>query len=267
MSTVTSTDGTTIAYTYVGSGPAVILVGGAFQHRAIDASTREVAQRLGEDFTVFHYDRRGRGESSDTQPYAKEREIEDLAALIAEAGGRVHLYGMSSGAALALDAVAAGLDVASLAVYEAPFVVDDSRPPFPDNYLEHLTALCRAGDRDAAVAYFLTNIGVPADLLDGMRQAPIWSDFEGAALTLAYDAAFMDGTTAGTPLPADRWSKVTVPALVMHGGASPDSMRTAAEALTALLPAARHEVLAGQQHDVATDVLVPALRHWLSVEK
>src|SRR5437016_1477690 len=141
MDTVRSEDGTTIAFDRSGAGPALILVGGALQQRAIDPRTAHLAELLAPHFTVFHYDRRGRGDSGDTQPYAVEREVDDLAALIKEAGGSAFVFGMSSGAALALEAARRGLAISKLALYEPPFIVDDSRPPVPEDYVSQLDAL------------------------------------------------------------------------------------------------------------------------------
>jgi pimeloyl-ACP methyl ester carboxylesterase len=257
--TVTSADGTTIAYDKLGTGPTVILVGGAFQYRSFDPRTAEIARALSDRFTVFHFDRRGRGDSGDTHPYAVAREVEDIAALIEAAGGPACLYGMSSGAPLALDAVSAGLDVPKIAVYEAPFLVDGGRAVGPD-YLQRLDALLAAGDRTGAVALFLTEgVGVPAEYVAAMREQPMWSGFEAVAPTLAYDARIMDGTLDGRALPTHRWAAVTCPALIADGGASPDSMRTAADALATLLPDARRVTIPGQDHGVAPEAIVPLL--------
>ncbi|MEO8425181.1 MAG: alpha/beta hydrolase, partial [Actinomycetota bacterium] len=156
MNTVTSKDGTTIAFDRYGEGPAIVPVGGAFQHRAIDPSTAHLAELLAPQFTVYHYDRRGRGGSGDTAPYAVEREIEDIDALIQEAGGSAFAFGMSSGAVLALEAAAHGLAITKLALYEPPFFVDDSRPPLPADYLERLTDLLANDRRGDAVELFMT---------------------------------------------------------------------------------------------------------------
>ena len=172
----------------------MILVGGAFQYRSFDPRTAEIARALSDRFTVFHYDRRGRGDSGDTQPYAVAREVEDIAALIEAAGGRACLYGMSSGAPLALDAVSAGLDVPRIAVYEAPFLVGGGRAVGSD-YVERLDARLAAGDRTGAVTLFLTEgVGVPVEYIGAMREQPMWPGFESVASTLAYDARIMDGT-------------------------------------------------------------------------
>jgi pimeloyl-ACP methyl ester carboxylesterase len=257
--TTTSADGTTIAYDRRGAGPAVILVGGAFQYRAFDPRTAQLADLLAPHFTVVHYDRRGRGGSGDTAPYATEREIEDLAALIREVGGSAAVFGHSSGAVLALDAVAAGLPITKLAVYEAPFVVDDSRS-LPADYREHLAALVAEDRRGDTVAYFMTAaVGVPPEVVAGMRQAPMWPGFEAVAHTLPYDAAFMEGTLDSRPLPKDRWASVTIPVFIGDGGASPQQMHAAAAALAELLPDVRRETFEGQDHGVDPAVLAPAL--------
>ena len=143
METIVSKDGTTLAFDRSGQSAPVILVGGALQHRAIDPRTDQLAALLASHFTVFHYDRRGRGESGDTAPYAVEREVEDLDALIQAAGGSACVFGMSSGGVLALQA-ARRLAVAKLAMYEPPLIVDDSRPPVPADYLPRLTQLLAA---------------------------------------------------------------------------------------------------------------------------
>lgn len=259
--TVTSADGTTIGYDRTGDGPAVILVGGAFQHRAIDPRTAELADLLGGDFSVYHYDRRGRGDSGQSvTPYRIEREIEDLAALLAAAGGEAALFGMSSGAALALDAAARRPAVTKVAVYEAPFVVDGDRAPISDDYLPQLHALLAKGERGAAVEWFLTEaVGVPAGMVAAMRQTPVWAAFESVAPTLAYDGALLEGTVEGRPLPDRRWAAVTVPVLVVDGGASPPSMASAADALAGVLLSARRETLPDQQHEVDPKVLAPVL--------
>lgn len=260
MSTVTSTDGTTIAYERAGQGEPVILVGGALQYRAIDQRTAELARLLAARHTVLVYDRRGRGESGDTPPYAIEREIEDLAALIEAAGGSAALFGMSSGAVLALDAAAGGLAITRLALYEPPFIVDDTRPPLPADYLTQLDELIARGRRDDAVELFMTAaVGVPAEFAAPMRRAPEWSGFTAVAHTLRYDGAIMGSTMSGAPLPTERWAAVTIPTLVLDGGASAYWTRNGVRALTDVLPAAQRRTLDGQDHAVAPAALAPVL--------
>lgn len=255
MPTVTSRDGTTIAFDQQGKGPAVILVGGAFQYRAIDPRTAQLGGLLAQRLTVFNYDRRGRGDSTDTQPYAVEREIEDLQALIQEAGGSAFVFGMSSGAALALEAAARGLAIRKLACYEPPFNLDDEARSAALEYSRQLDALLADGRRGDAAALAMTRFGSPPEMVAGMRQAPIWSAFESVAPTLAYDAALMgDGS-----VPTKRIASITAPVLVIDGGASPAWMHNAAQALAAALPNARYRTLQGQAHDVAPEVIAPVL--------
>ena len=261
MKKVHSKDGTTIAFDQSGQGPAIILVGGAFQHRAIDPRTAQLAALLAQHFTVFHYDRRGRGDSSDTQPYAVEREVEDLDALIKEAGGSAFVFGMSSGAVLAIDAAARGLAITKLALYEPPFNSgDDTARQASESYTRQLTALLAEGRRGDAVALAMTTWGAPAEAIAGMRQTPIWSLFESVAPTLAYDNAIMgDGS-----VPTERLASVTVPTLVMDGGASPAFMHYAAQAAAHALPNAQHRTLEDQTHDVAPDALAPVLEKFFA---
>lgn len=257
MRTVTSHDSTTIAFDQSGAGPAVILVGGALSDRAAAVS---VAALLAPHFTVINYDRRGRGDSGDTQPYAVEREIEDIAALIDAVGGSASVFAKSSGAALALEAANRGLPITRLALYEPPFIVDDARKPIPFGYVAHLGELAASGRRGEAVEYFLANaVEVPPEALAQMRQAPMWPAMEAMAHTLAYDGAIMEGNMAGRPFSPGQWAAVTMPTLVMDGGDSPVWMGHAAQALTDILPDARRLTLEGQTHAVDPNLLVPVL--------
>ena len=264
MQTVTSPDGTTIAYDTYGSGPALILVGGAFQYRAFDPASAQLAQLLGQRFTAVHYDRRGRGDSTDTPPYDPAREIEDLAAVIEQVGGPARLFGMSSGGVLALEAAARGLDIARLAVYEPPLVVDDTRDPLPPDYVTTLDALVGERRRGDAVAYAMTTaMGVPEEMVASMRQGPAWAAFEAVAHTLAYDGAFMAHLMQGRPLDPAAWGTAELPVLVISGGDSPPWMRHAAEAVVQALPKARSRTLAHQTHAVAPEVLAPVVADFL----
>jgi pimeloyl-ACP methyl ester carboxylesterase len=257
MNTVRSSDGTTIAFDRTGSGPPLVLVPGATADRSAATS---VAALLAEHFTVFAYDRRGRGDSGDTAPYSVERELEDLEALNAEAGGSMFLFGHSSGAVLALDAVAGGLAVEKLALYEPPFIVDDGRPPLPGDYVAHLDELVSAGRRGDAFAYFLeAAIQLPPEAIDGMRQEEMWPYLEAVAHTIAYDGRIMEPFMKGVSLPADQWASVKVPTLVMDGGDSPEWQHHAVQALVDVLPDAQLRTLDGQTHGPADDVLVPVL--------
>ena len=260
MRKVISNDGTAIAFDQSGQGPVVILVGGALGDRS---ASEPLAALLAQHFTVLNYDRRGRGESSDTPPYAVAREIEDLDALIKEGGGSAFVLGGSSGAVLALEASARGLAITKLALYEPPFIVDGSRPPLPDDYVTQLTEMIASGQRGDAVAFFMTRaVGMPAEAIAPMRQAPFWSALEAAAPlshTLAYDGTIMGDMMSGHPLPRGKWGSVMVPTLVMDGGASPPWMRNAVQALVDALPHAQRCTLEDQTHVVAPEVLAPVL--------
>ena len=261
MPTVTSQDGTKIAFDKVGSGPAVILVNGAMAYRAFVPSMAHLAELLGQHFTVYNYDRRGRGASSDTQPFAREREMEDLQALVEDAGGEAMIFGLSSGAVLSLDAAAVTPGITKVGVYEPALIVDDSRQPVPADYTEHLTTLAAQGKRDEAVEYFLTQaVGIPSEYVGGMKQdQATWSGMTGVAHTIAYDAAFVGNVMQGKPLPTDRWVKVTMPVLVADGGASDAWVHHAADALAKVLPHASRHTLEGQTHMVDPKVLAPVI--------
>jgi pimeloyl-ACP methyl ester carboxylesterase len=263
VSKVKSRDGTTIGFDRSGDGPPIILVGGATEYRAVNASARKLVELLAPRFTVFTYDRRGRGESGNAPPYAIEREIEDLDALIAEAGGSAFLLGGSSGGVLVLDAAASGLAVPKLAVYEPPFIVDDTRPPLPSDYVEQLDSLVAEGRRGDAAELFLTKaVGLPAEFVAPMRQDGSWAALEGVAHTLAYDGRIMGDTMSGKPLPDERWASVTKPALVLDGGASDAFIHNGAQALADVLPNAERRTLEGQTHDVAPEALAPELEEF-----
>lgn len=257
MKKVTSKDGTTIAFDQIGKGPALILVGGALEQRAMDSETAQLAPLLAQHFTVFHYDRRGRGESTDTQPYAVEREIEDIDALITEAGGSAFAFGISSGAALALEAtIKLGNKVKKLAMYEAPYNDDEAARQAWKAYRKQLADVLAQGHPGDALALFMMLVGMPADHLDRARQHPLWPMWEAGAPTLAYDAAIM-GEDASVP--TEKAAHVAVPTLVMDGEASFPFMHVTATALANAIPNAEHRTLEGQTHEVAVSVLAPVL--------
>ncbi|HEY8601111.1 MAG TPA: alpha/beta hydrolase [Thermomicrobiales bacterium] len=263
METVTSRDGTTIAFDRLGSGPALILITGALGTRG---SHQGMAALLAPDFTVFNYDRRGRGDSGDTAPYAVAREIEDIDAVITAAGGSAFLYGMSSGAILALDAAnALPSKVTKVALYEPPFILDDSRPPLPADYVPRLNAAIAAGRPGDAVEIFMTDaIRLPAEYLGPMRESPMWAGMEAVAHTIAYDGTIVGDTMSGKPLPKDRWTAVAIPTLVITGGLSEGFFHTGGRSLASELRDARHIILPGQDHNVAADVLAPALAEFFA---
>ncbi|MEU3570154.1 alpha/beta hydrolase [Kitasatospora sp. NPDC036755] len=257
MSTVVSTDGTVLACTVIGSGPAVVLVDGALCRRDMGPSAA-IAGQLAEHHTVWSYDRRGRGDSGDTLPFAVEREIEDLAAVIAAAGGSAGVFAHSSGGALALRAAAADIGITRLAVYEPPFSTDEAQSERFRQYVAELTAALAEGRRGDAVAALMVYAGAPAEMVDGMRGAPVWPAFEAVAPTLAYDAAAL-GDRTGAVVPVDVLGKISVPTLALDGGASPETLRAPTRAVAAAVPGAEHRTLEGQTHEVAAEVLAPEL--------
>jgi pimeloyl-ACP methyl ester carboxylesterase len=257
MHTVRSNDGTTIAYDRLGEGTPVVLVSGASTARSVHA---QLAELLAPHATVLNYDRRGRGDSGDTPPYAVEREIEDLHAVIAAGGGPAAVFGNSSGAVLALHAAAAGLPITRLALWEPPFMVDPDAASGQREYAAQLAELLGAGRRGDAMALFMRNVGLPEGMIAGMRQAPMWPGLEALAHTLAYDAAVMGDSTVPTGLVAS----VEAPTLVLDGSETGAWAASSARALTAALPNARHQTLQGQAHNVAWEVLAPVLTEFLA---
>ena len=263
MSTLKSADGTTIAFEAWGEGRPLILVDGATAHRAVNPANAEVAKLLSDEFRVYAYDRRGRGESTDTAPYAIQREIEDIGALIEDAGQPAIVFGWSSGSLLALDAAAAGLPISALALFEPPVVVDDSRPPLPSDYVEQLDAFVAAGQRYKAAELFMTAAaGMPAEFVAGIRQSPYWAPVEDIAPTISYDGRIMGTTMSGNPLPADRWASIDVPVLVMHGDKTAPWLISGAEAMAAHLRTATLKPVPGENHSTEPSVLAPVLRQF-----
>jgi pimeloyl-ACP methyl ester carboxylesterase len=260
MKTVTSKDGSRIAYDRHGSGPVVILVAGALGYRKFK-QMEQLARLLAEHCTVINYDRRGRGDSTEVKPFALEREIEDIHALIDAAGGSAALWGWSSGGALALRAAGAGLPVERLSVYEVPFMVTpEPKRPTPD-YGERLDELVAAGDRSGAVKHFMRNaMGIPAPFVALMRLMPIWKGLKATAHTLPYDwAALGAHTMYGAPLNSEEWAAVTMPALVAYGAKSPAVLQQGSRALAEVLPNAQLHVLEGVSHNLKMKPLAPVL--------
>jgi alpha-beta hydrolase superfamily lysophospholipase len=254
MPVVTSADGTAIGYERAGSGPALVLVDGAMCYRAA-GPMRPLAALLRDTFTVHTYDRRGRGESGDTPPYAVAREVEDLRAVIAGAGGEAYVYAISSGAALALAAAAAGPDITGLALYEPPFLAEVEDGARFKEYTVRLNELLDAGRDGDAVARFMAHVGMPEQAIAGIRAQPAWAALEAIAPTLAYD----DQVLGDGRVPRELAATIAIPTLVLAGGASPRNLQRAAKAAADALPAAAHRTLDGQTHDVDPAALAPVL--------
>jgi pimeloyl-ACP methyl ester carboxylesterase len=256
--TVRSADGTAIAYERSGSGPALVLVGGALSDRRGAAA---LVPLLADSFTVLAYDRRGRGDSGDTPPYAVAREIEDLHALVEVAGGTAHVYGHSSGGVLALAATADGLPVDRLVVYEPPFMLEGTRTrPTPDVAARVQAAVDEDRRADAVEVFLLEAVQVPPAALAAIQGSPLWPAWLALAHTLPHDNEIVgDGT-----IPTDTLARVAVPTLAVDGGASPAWARASVAAVAATIPGARHLTLPGQDHAVAPDVLAPVLIDFFS---
>lgn len=253
-----SRDGTPIAYASTGQGPAVILVSGAM---STGGTVAPLAVPLSDQFTVLVYDRRGRGESGDTAPYAVEREVEDLAALIDAAGGEACLYGISSGGALVLRAAASGLPVRRVAVYETPFAdFAEHGAKERAEYTENLTAALAQGRRGDAVELFLRLVDMPDEMIQGARQSPMWPGMEAVAPTLAYDNAVLGDSL----VPRDRLASLTVPVLAVAGGASPEWLQEATRAVAEAVPTGTYRNLEGQTHMVDPSALAPVLADYFT---
>lgn len=240
MNSVTSKDGTAIVYDKTGQGPALILVAGAFSYRKFPGQVK-LANLLSEQFTVYNYDRRGRGDSGDTPQYAIAREIEDLQEIIEAAGGSAYVWGLSSGAVLALLAASEGANITRLALHEPPLVVDNAGHKPPEDFMANVNKLIADNRRAESIKYFMTKgMGAPSFVVSMMRIMPgVWSNLMAVAHTLPYDAALMDDYMHGKPLPAKLWSGVTIPTLVLEGTESPVGLRNGAQALAKVLPNAQ----------------------------
>jgi pimeloyl-ACP methyl ester carboxylesterase len=269
MQTVTSEDGSRIAYDRYGSGPAVILVAGALGYRKFK-QFEELAQLLAQRCTVINYDRRGRGDSTEATPFshatAVEREIEDIAALIAAAGGKASLWGTSSGGALALRAAKALDGIERVSAYEVPFMVDPNHDrPTPD-YGERLDELVAGGDRSGAVKHFMRNaMGIPAPVVAAMRLLPMWKGLKATAPTLPYDwEALGEHTMHGAPLDPAEWAAVTMPAQVVYGSKTMQVLKQGSQALAEVLPNAELRELEGVSHNVKMPLLAPVLAEFFA---
>lgn len=260
---VRSKDGTEIAYDRTGDGPAVVNVGGAWNDRM---SATPLAELLADEFSVYTYDRRGRGDSVEVAPYSVEAEIEDLGAVIEAAGGSAYAFGHSSGASLALEATAAGAPITKLAMYEPPYITDATRPPLPDDYIEHLEQLISDDKRREVFTYFMTTaVGMPAEMAEPMAASPMVESMLPVAHTIPYDGRVMlRGSMHGEPLPSRWTNSATVPALVMDGGNSPAWIRNSARALVGILPDVQYRTLEGQDHGAAPELLAPVLEEFFA---
>ncbi|MGI8624469.1 MAG: alpha/beta fold hydrolase [Solirubrobacteraceae bacterium] len=258
----TSADGTRIAYEAHGTGPAVVFVDGALCQRAMGPAAG-LAKALAGDFTVHVYDRRHRGESDPgATPWSVEREIEDLAAVVDAAGGSAHVFAASSGAALSLDAARAGVPIDRLALYEAPFILDDTHAPAGRDVPQQLQDLVARGRRGEAVKTFMRSVGVPAPFVGLMRLLPAWKTMTAAAHTLPYDLSIVVPHQQGEPLPEGRYAGVGPETLVIAGGKSPEHMRNAQARIAEAVPHARLETLPGQTHMIKPKATVPVLRRF-----
>jgi pimeloyl-ACP methyl ester carboxylesterase len=258
MHTITSADGTTLAAEQTGSGPAVVLVGGAFNDRGTVAG---LARALAPDRTAWTYDRRGRGASGPLGPWpgraeAVRREIEDLAAVVAATGASVAVVGHSSGAILALEAAAAGVPMRAVVAYEPPYVLPGTRPVAGADLADRLVA---AEPADAVALFLTEGVGVPAEMVAMIAGSPDYPGMVAIAPTLAYDTAICG---PGSALPAERLGRISVPALVLDGGDSPEWMRAAAAAAAAAIPGAAYETVPGEDHAILQrpEVFAAALR-------
>ncbi|HEX8645744.1 MAG TPA: alpha/beta hydrolase [Thermoleophilaceae bacterium] len=258
MKTLESADGTQIAYDDLGDGPPVIMIVGAFNDRA---TTAPLAEALASDCRVLNYDRRGRGDSGDNPPYAIERELEDLEALIAAGGGSASLFGYSSGGYLAMHAAAGGLRVDRLALYEPPLLVDDSRPRPPADLAQRVDELVSSGRRgDAVELYQREAIGLPQEVVVQMRKAPFRPGLERIAHTLVYDALLCGDIS----MPHELVAAIDVPALVIDGGESWGFLRSGAKALAEALPDGRQCTLEGESHNINPEATAPVLASFLA---
>lgn len=257
MRTIASADGTSIAFDHEGNGAPVILLSGAFCDRR---TTKLLATALSDEFTTLNVDRRGRGDSGDANTYAVEREIDDIAAVVAAAGGSASLFGHSSGATLALRAAAGGVAITRLLLYEPPFDVDGLRPPLAADLPDRIASLVTEGRRGEAVELYQTEaIGMPQEAVERLRDAPFHAGMEAIAHTLAYDAAIVGDLR----LPETDVRNVTIPTLVLAGEHSMPMLRNAAQTLASALPNGSLVTLAGSGHEINPDVTAPAIATYL----
>jgi pimeloyl-ACP methyl ester carboxylesterase len=255
---VTSADGTKIAFDRLGGGPAVIVISGLLCDRQ---TTQPLAEQLAQQLCVINYDRRGRGESTDTAPYAVQREVEDIAALIAEVGGQASVYGHSSGAGLALAAAASGLPITKLVLHEPPYSADDEESQQAAREVAENVRAALMKDRPAdAIRVFLAAAGMPTEMIEATSSDPT---MQGLASTMVYDHEVM-GDFAGGTIPEDLVRAIRIPTLVIAGGESPDFFREIASRIVELLPDGRLSILEGQDHGAPADVVAPVVAQFLA---
>jgi pimeloyl-ACP methyl ester carboxylesterase len=252
VETLTSTDGTAIAYQQTGTGPSLILAMGAFCDRS---STAGLTPLLTPHFTVYEYDRRGRGSSGDGPAYSVDHEIDDLAALVSVAGGSALVYGHSSGAALALEAAGRGVPFTGVVAYEPPYTTAEDGTGGSEELLERVRERIGAGDRDGAAALFMQGSGTPSEVVAMLQKGPGWPHMREFAPSLVYDLTLCNGGV----VPRDRLARIGVPTVTISGGRSPDWAGRACATVAAAVPGARTVVLDGQTHAVADDVVAPVL--------
>ncbi|SMC70756.1 alpha/beta fold hydrolase [Lentzea albidocapillata] len=260
----TSADGTEVAYSITGSGPALIIVDGAMCHRMFGPTT-ELASVLDKNFTVYTYDRRGRGETGGgATPWSLEREVEDIDAVISEAGGSAFVFGVSSGAVLALEAASRLPGISRLAIYEAPFVVDDTYQPRPADIVRQMNDMLARDDRSGMLSTFMKMVGAPGFGVAIMKLTPVWKKLKLVAHTLPWDLTILGDDGRGSKLPADRWT-VKVPTLAMDGGKSPEYLRNAMKNVSEVLGAdTEYRTLPGQTHMYKPSVMAPELVEFFS---
>jgi len=258
METVTSTDGTTLAFDATGSGPPLVLVVGAFCDRH---TTNSLTKLLAPDFTVYEYDRRGRGNSGDSRPYTVGREIEDLGAIVDATCGVPFVFGHSSGAVLALEAAARHVPMAKLVAYEPPYIVEGTRDRPGSDLADRLATLVAEGNRGDAARLFLTEaVQLPPQVVAMIDKSPDWPAMFALAHTLQYDIEVCDNNE----IRPEQLGKITSPTLVLGGENSPDWFHTSVRATADAIPGARHQFLTGQDHGAADDVLAPVLLDFYS---
>jgi pimeloyl-ACP methyl ester carboxylesterase len=254
---VTSGDGTSIAFERVGTGPGVILVDAAGNFRGFSPMP-QLAETLSQHFTVVTYDRRGKGASTDTLPYAVDRELDDLHALIDLTGGSAFVHGFSTGATLALLAAERGIGIAKVSLLEPPLAVDTGPQPASSGISGEVAKLIITGRRGEAYERWLNGIGVPAEMIAQMRQGPLWPALEATAHTLIYDS-LIPGS-----MPPDRLAAISTPALVVGSEGSPDQLRNWVRGVAEALPHASARFLPGTWHGVSAEHLAPALTEFFT---